>query len=141
MKTFKNFSNASLIIDSTDNWKSMKLINKYCVDKSIPLISASVVGFDSQVILFKNLPNKHLCLQCIFPNNNEPDISRCDIVGVMGTAAGMAGFIVAQKAINLFLEKNFDDNYITMVSIKSLKIENIRIKTNFDCKHLQKLQS
>ena len=44
----------------------MVLINKYCVNKSIPLISSSVVGFDSQVTLFNNLPKKHYVLtMCI----------------------------------------------------------------------------
>ena len=55
----KFLKNSSLIIDATDNWKSMVLINKYCVNKSIPLVSSSVVGFDSQVTLFKNVPENH----------------------------------------------------------------------------------
>ena len=129
----------SLIIDATDNWKSMILINKYCVNHSIPLISSSVVGFDSQVILFKNSPEDHLCLQCIFPNNQEPNLARCDSVGVLGTATGIAGLIVAQKTINYFLEKKIDDKHITMVNTKSLKIEKMRIKKNLDCQCLQKI--
>ena len=134
----KNFSNASLIIDSTDNWKSMKLINKYCVDKSIPLISASAVGFDSQITFFRNLPNKHLCLQCIFPNNIEPDLSRCDTVGVMGTATGLTGIIVAQKTINYLLDEKIEDNLMLMVNTKSLIITKIKIKKNKNCKCLEK---
>ena len=94
-----------MIIDATDNWKSMILINKYCVNKSIPLVSSSVVGFDSQVTLFNNFPKKHLCLQCIFPNKKEPDLARCDSVGVLGTAAGIAGLIVAQKTIKFLFRK------------------------------------
>ena len=128
-------SESNLIIDTTDNWKTMILINEYCVKKFIPLISTSVVGFDSQITLFNNLPNKHLCLQCIFPTNKEPDLARCDTVGVIGTAAGIAGIIAAQKAINFFLSKN-NNNYMTMVDIKSLKITNLRIKKNNNCKCL-----
>ena len=36
--------NPSIVIDATDNWKSMNIINKFCVKKSIPLISTSVIG-------------------------------------------------------------------------------------------------
>ena len=133
----KYLNNSSLIIDATDNWKSMLLINKYCVNKSIPLVSSSVVGFDSQVTLFNNLPKKHLCLQCIFPNKKEPDLARCDSIGVLGTAAGIAGLIVAQKTLNFFLEKRLD-NSMTIVDIKSLKIDNLKIKKNTNCQYIVK---
>ena len=130
----KYLNNSSLIIDATDNWKSMILINKYCVNKSIPLISSSVVGFDSQVTLFNNVPENHLCLQCVFPNKKEPDLARCDSVGVIGTAAGITGLIVAQKTLNFFLEKRLD-SYMTIMNIKSLKIDNLKIKKNPNCQY------
>ena len=130
----KYLNNSSLIIDATDNWKSMILINKYCVNKSIPLVSSSVVGFDSQVTLFNNLPKEHLCLQCIFPNKKEPDLARCDSMGVLGTAAGIAGLIAAQKTLNFFLEKKLD-NFMTIADIKSLKIDNLKIKKNKNCQY------
>jgi len=133
----KYFINSSFIIDATDNWESMILINKYCVNKSIPLISSSVIGFDSQVTLFNNKPGKHLCLQCIFPTNKEPDLSRCETVGVVGTASGIAGIVVAQKTINYFLGKK-NGNHITMIDTKSLKISNLRIKKNDNCQYLKK---
>ena len=130
----KFLKNSSLIIDATDNWKSMILINKYCVNKSIPLVSSSVVGFDSQVTLFNNVPENHLCLQCVFPNKKEPDLARCDTVGVIGTAAGITGLIVAQKTLNFFLEKKLD-HYMTIMNIKSLKIDNLKIKKNANCQY------
>ncbi|PPR46148.1 MAG: Sulfur carrier protein ThiS adenylyltransferase [Alphaproteobacteria bacterium MarineAlpha5_Bin8] len=126
-------NNSSLIIDTTDNWKTMILINRYCVKRSIPLISSSAIGFDGQVILFKNKPKNHLCLQCIFPTNKEPDISRCDSVGIAGIAAGMTGLVTAQKALN-FLTNYKDDNYITMINAKSLKITNLMIEKNKKCR-------
>ena len=133
----KYLDGSSLVIDATDNWKSMILINQYCVDKSIPLISSSALGFDSQIILFKNLSTEHLCLQCIFPNKKEPNLARCDSVGVLGTATGIAGLIVAQKTINFFLEKKLD-SIMTMVNVKTLKIDNLKIKKNVKCQYLKK---
>ena len=132
----KYLRDSSLVIDTTDNWKSMILINQYCVNQSIPLISSSAVGFDSQITLFKNLPTEHLCLQCIFPNKKEPNLSRCDSVGVLGTATCVAGLIVTQKTINFFLEKKLNNN-ITMVNLKTLKIDNLKIKKNDKCQHIK----
>ncbi len=129
--------NSSIVIDSTDNWETMLLINKYCVNKSIPLVSASVIGFDSQVTLFNNKKNKHLCLQCIFPNNTEPDISRCEKVGVIGTASGIAGLVTAQKVLNYFLSKKSDNDMI-MIDIKSLKISSLKLISNKKCQYFDK---
>ena len=132
-----NLLNSSLVVDATDNWKSMILINDYCVDQSIPLISSSAIGFDSQITLFNNLPTKHLCLRCIFPNKKEPNLARCDSVGVFGTATGIAGLIIAQKTINFFLEKK-SDNIMTMANVRTLKINNLKIKKNVKCPYLIK---
>jgi len=128
--------NSSLIIDSTDNWETMILVNKFCVKNSIPLVSASVIGFDSQVTLFLNNKKKHLCLQCIFPNKIEPDLARCDTVGVLGTAAGAAGLISAQKTINYFITKK-NNEFMTMVDMKTLKINSFRLKKNRKCSILK----
>ena len=48
-------NNSSIIIDASDNWITMKLINEYALNNNIPLISCSVLGFDIQLILFKNI--------------------------------------------------------------------------------------
>ena len=128
--------NSSLIIDSTDNWETMILVNKFCVKNSIPLVSASVIGFDSQIALFLNNKKKHLCLQCIFPNKIEPDLARCDTVGVLGTAAGAAGLISAQKTINYFITKK-NNEFMTMVDMKTLKINSFRLKKNRKCSILK----
>ena len=126
--------NSSIIIDASDNWETMRLINKYTTKKNLPLLSISVVGFDIQMILFENTTHNHLCLECIFPNHNEPELARCDTVGIMGTAAGLAGIISAQKAINYLLKFNEKNNILTLVDVKLLSISHIKTKKNIDCK-------
>ena len=129
----KYLSNPSIVIDATDNWYSMNIINKFCVKQSIPLISASVIGFDGQVILFKNTKKNHLCLNCIYPNINEPNLPRCDTVGVLGIAAGLTGLIAAQTTINFFTKNNIINNKLIMISSKSMTITHIKVKNNSSC--------
>ena len=76
-------------------------------------------------------------MECIFPNKKEPVLARCDSIGVLGTATGITGLIVAQKTINFFLEKKLD-NIMTMVNVKTLKIDNVKIKKNVKCQYLKK---
>jgi sulfur carrier protein ThiS adenylyltransferase len=126
--------NSSIIIDTSDNWITMKLINDYAIKNNIPLLSASAVGFDIQIMLFENNKNKHLCLECIFPNEKEPDLARCDTIGILGTTAGLAGIISAQKTINFFMKFNDNNNLLTLIDSKELSINNIKINEHTNCK-------
>ena len=123
----------SIIIDSTDNWVSMNIINEFCVKNSIPLISSSVIGFDGQVMFFKNDKSNHLCLNCIYPITNEPDLPRCETVGISSICAGIAGLITAQKTINTLLNTKDETNILTLIDTSDLNISNIKIKNNINC--------
>ena len=136
-KNINLLNNSSIIIDASDNWTTMKLINEYAAKENIPLLSCSAVGFDIQIILFKNIKNKHLCLECIFPNKKEPNLARCDTVGILGTTAGLAGVLSAQKTINFLMNFPENTNDLTLIDSKSLTINHIKIKNKNNCR-LQK---
>ena len=128
-----NLSNSSIIIDTSDSWKTMKMVNEYCVKESIPLVSCSVVGFDVEVALFENKKNHHLCLNCLFPNKNDIDLPRCDTVGVSGIATGMAGLLAAQKTINFLINLNQESNILSLLNVLKQDLQNINLKNNSKC--------
>ena len=133
-KNTDELSNCSIIVDATDDWKTSKLLNQYCVNKSINFLYASVVRHDLQIILFNNKSrNEHLCLSCIFPNQKDVDLPRCETIGISGISAGLAGLISAQKIINFYLNLIDESNKLTILDGKNLNIENIVVKTNHDC--------
>ena len=129
----KQLSNTAIVIDTCDNWKTMKMVNEYCVQKSIPLLSCSVIGFDVEISFFENKLNKHLCLNCIFPNKNDINLPRCDTVGVSGVATGMAGLIAAQKTINFLINLNKESNILTLLNVIKGDLQKIILKTNNKC--------
>ena len=128
-----NLYNSSIIIDTSDSWETMKIVNEYCVNESIPLVSSSVVGFDVEVALFENKKNHHLCLNCLFPNKNDIDLPRCDTVGVSGIAAGMAGVLAAQKTINFLINLNQESNILSLLNALKEDLQNINLKNNSEC--------
>jgi sulfur carrier protein ThiS adenylyltransferase len=133
-KNIDLLQNSSIIIDSSDNWKTMRLINSYSLKNNIPLLSASAIGYDIQIIFFENNKKRHLCLECIFPNKKEPLLARCETVGILGTVAGLAGIFSAQKTINFFMKFNKNNNLLTLIDCKSLSLNHIKIKKNIHCK-------
>ena len=133
-KNVTSLSNCSLIVDATDSWETSKLLNKYCLNESINFLYSSAVRHDVQVILFNNENgNKHLCLNCIFPNKIDVDLPRCETVGISGISAGLAGLIAAQKIINQSLNLSQETNILTVSDGKKLSIENITVKSKHDC--------
>ena len=104
MHKYIHLDKTNLIIDGTDNWKTMLLINDYCVKKSIPLINASVTGYDGNLTFFENKINNHLCLRCVFPNKKQVSLPRCETVGILGTSAGIIGLLSAHKIINYLIK-------------------------------------
>ena len=127
-----------LVLDGTDNWDSMLKINDYCVNKNISLLTSSITGYDGNLIFFKNIKKKHLCLRCIFPNEKEVDLPRCETVGVLGTSAGIIGLLSAHKIMNyLIMDKKIKPEIIYFDG-RNVDIKKINIYKNPNCKLLKK---
>ena len=92
-----------IIIDATDDWVTSKLINKFCLYNSIKYIFSSAINYNIQICLFK-YNHDHICLNCLFPNKEDAELARCDTVGILGTSAGIAGLLSAQKTINFLMK-------------------------------------
>ena len=133
-KNISLLSNCSIIVDATDNWKTSKFLNEYCVKNSINFLYSSVIRHDLQIILFDNTKEtEHLCLNCIFPNKHDVDLPRCETAGISGISAGLAGLITAQKIINFTLNLRDETNILTVSDGKNLTIENIIVKSKHEC--------
>ena len=66
-------------------------------------------------------------------NNNEGELARCETAGILGTAAGLAGLLSAQKTINFLMKFNQNSNFLTLINCKSLSFNNIKIDKNPRC--------
>ena len=140
-KNIDVLSNSKIIVDATDDWKTSKLLNEFCVKNSINFIFSSVVKHDLQIILFDNTQRKkHLCLNCIFPNKEYANLPRCETVGISGISAGLAGLISAQKILNFSLNLRNETNLLTIFDGKQLDVDNIVVNSKHDC-YLKSIQS
>ena len=124
--------NSDIIIDATDDWYTSKLINKFCLQKALKYIFSSAVNYNIQICLFDNQKN-HVCLNCLFPNEEDVDLARCETVGISSICAGIAGLVTAQKTINTLLNNKDENNILTLINTSDLSISNIYIKNNANC--------
>ena len=124
--------NTDIVIDTTDDWHTSKLINKFCLRNSLKYIFSSAINYNIQICLFDNKKN-HVCLNCLFPNEEDADLPRCDTVGISSICAGIAGLVTAQKTLNTLLNTIDENNILTLINTSDFSISNINIKNNADC--------
>ena len=123
---------SDIIIDTTDDWHTSKLINKFCVQNSLRYIFSSAINYNIQICLFKN-QNEHVCLNCLFPNEEDAELARCETVGISSICAGIAGLITAQKTMNTLLNIKDKSNILTLINTTDFSMNNIYVKNNVNC--------
>ena len=91
-----------VVLDGSDNFPTRYLANDACVLLGTPLVHGGVVRFGGQVLTV--LPKRSACLRCVFPEPPPPGaVPNCQEAGVLGTAAGILGSLMAHEALKLLL--------------------------------------
>ena len=98
-KNLDSLPEADLIVDCLDNMETRMLLNKFCVERGIPLIHAAVEGFEGRMITI--IPGETPCLSCIYaglpPKKGE--------FPIIGATAGFLGTAQAMEAIKFITKK------------------------------------
>ena len=89
-----------VIVDGVDNFPTRYLLNDATVRLGIPVVSASILGFDGQLSVFK--PHDGPCYRCLYPVPPPADLApSCGANGVLGVLPGTMGMLQATEVIKL----------------------------------------
>jgi len=95
-------SDATIVLDCSDNFATRYLVNDSCFSLSIPYVYAAISNFQGNISVFctKNGP----CYRCLFPDPPPPGtVKNCAEAGVMGVLPGMLGVMQANEAMKWIL--------------------------------------
>src|SRR4029077_9474853 len=91
-----------VIVDGVDNFPTRYLLNDASVRLKIPVVSASILGFDGQLSVFA--PYDGPCYRCLYPVPPPADLApSCGANGVRGVLPGTMGLLQATEAIKLVI--------------------------------------
>jgi sulfur-carrier protein adenylyltransferase/sulfurtransferase len=91
-----------VVVDGLDNFPSRYLLNDASVRLGIPVVSASILGFDGQLSVFK--PFDGPCYRCLYPEPPPAELApSCGANGVLGVLPGTMGLLQATEAIKLIV--------------------------------------
>lgn len=102
-----------LVLDCTDHPTSRYLVSDICVLLGKPLVSASALRTDGQLIVLNTPPTPQgvstppadaapPCYRCVFPRPPPPEsVVSCGEGGILGPAVGVMGVLQALEAIKI----------------------------------------
>jgi sulfur-carrier protein adenylyltransferase/sulfurtransferase len=91
-----------IVVDGADNFPTRYLLNDASVRLQIPVVSASILGFDGQLSVFK--PYDGPCYRCLFPQPPPAELApSCGANGVLGVLPGTMGLLQATEVVKLIL--------------------------------------
>jgi molybdopterin/thiamine biosynthesis adenylyltransferase/rhodanese-related sulfurtransferase len=89
-----------VIVDGVDNFPTRYLLNDATVRLQIPVVSASILGFDGQISVFK--PYDGPCYRCLYPTPPPAELApSCGANGVLGVLPGTMGLLQATEVVKL----------------------------------------
>src|SRR5215203_7481786 len=89
-----------VIVDGLDNFPTRYLLNDASVRLQIPVVSASILGFDGQISVFA--PYEGPCYRCLYPTPPPAELApSCGAAGVLGVLPGTMGLLQATEVIKL----------------------------------------
>ena len=89
-----------VVVDGVDNFPTRYLLNDASVRLKIPVVSASILGFDGQLSVFK--PYEGPCYRCLFREPPPAELApSCGANGVLGVLPGTMGLLQATEVVKL----------------------------------------
>lgn len=115
----------SCVADGSDRFEVRYAVNEACVAESIPLVSASVLGWEGQLSCYVHPEGP--CYACLFPESPPVEnLPNCDSGGAMGPVVGTLACLQATEVLKVLLGR--PSLVGTLLSVDGATAEFTRLK-------------
>ncbi len=122
---------ASLVLDCSDNFNTRFAVNRRCVERRTPLVSAAAIRFEGQILPV--LPGRGPCYQCLYPESYE-DMPTCEMEGVLGPVVGVMGTLQAVQALLILIGEDEElCGRLTLFDALSMRWQQMQVPPNPGC--------
>lgn len=90
-----------IVIDCSDNFATRHVVNRACVEQSVPLVAGAAIRFDGQLGVYDTRDTASPCYACIFPPDSTFEETRCAVLGAFAPVVGTIGTLQASEALKL----------------------------------------
>ena len=126
-----------IVVDGSDNFETKYLLNDACIKNKKILISASLNGFEAQIITFKPWikSTNNPCYRCLFPENyKNTNTYNCREGGIIGGLAGTIGSLQSVEVIKEILNIGESLNgKLLIIDLLNGSLKKLKVKRNKKC--------
>lgn len=125
---FSIMAGYGLVLDCTDHPAIRYLINDAAVLHGIPIVSASALRMEGQLIVLNNPPSLGPCYRCIWPiPPPAASVVGCGEGGILGPVVGLMGVLQAIEAIKILTHQIADTGKTTMTLFSAYNTPQFRM--------------
>ena len=96
-------SDVDVVLDGSDNFATRFMVNRACLAKRKPLVSAAAIRMEGQLGVFRCDDPHAPCYQCLYQDTGEEN-TNCSENGVLAPVVGVLGSLQALEAIKVLLD-------------------------------------
>lgn len=136
---FALLDGVDLVVDASDNYPIRFALNRVCIHRAVPLVSAAAVRSEGQVSVFDPVRGGP-CYRCLYRDEGEQSALSCSQSGVLAPVVGVFGSLLAMEAIKVLAAygENLSAN-VLMLDLKTMESRKLTVprwKDCPDCGHL-----
>ncbi len=127
----RNQSDA-LVLECTDSPRLKFMVNDACLARGIPAVIGGAQRWRGQALALH--PGAGACYRCIFESPPPPELAApCSAVGVIGTAVGFFGHLMALHAWRLATDQLESAGTLLAMDLFTLQIQTLRPRPRPSC--------
>jgi adenylyltransferase/sulfurtransferase len=124
---------ASVVLDCSDNFATRHAVNRACVQHRKPLVSGAAIRFDAQLAVFDRRRPDAPCYACLFPEAGEVEEVQCSVMGVLAPMVGAVGALQAMEALKLVAGIGEASGRLLLLDAKTSEWRSVRIRRDPAC--------
>ncbi|HGG56894.1 MAG TPA: adenylyltransferase [Nannocystis exedens] len=122
----------ALVLECTDSPRLKFMINDACLARGIPAVIGGAVRWRGQALALRR--GAGACYRCIFESPPPPELAApCSAVGVIGTAVGVFGHLMALHAWRLANGEQDSAGTLLAMDLFTLQIQRLRPRPRKNC--------
>jgi len=122
-----------VVADCSDDFACRYALNRACLARAVPLVSAAAVRGEGQLTTFPSDPVGP-CYRCLYPDASEGGGPGCPPSGVVGPVVGVFGALQALEVVKVLTGwgENLSGSLL-LHNLKHLEFHRLSIAKNPDC--------
>jgi len=125
---------ADAVLDGSDNFETRLAVADAALRQRVPLVSASVAGFEGQLAVYRGWEASKPCYRCFVGSDPALPERSCAEQGVLGALAGVMGSLAALEVVRAITGFGSDQaGRLLLIEALTMRIRSLTVPKDPGC--------